>query len=1083
MSADVQRRAEELFVELLGLSQEEQQRVVDARCADDPELRSEIESLLGHHHEAESFLDHREISRLAELEDVTLEPGQAIGEYIVHSLLGRGGMGVVYVAEQQRPKRIVAVKLVRRVLAGYAMLRRFEHEAEVLGRLRHPGIAQIYAAGVADGGFGPTPYIAMELVQGPSILGYASLHALSIPQRLELIIKVAHAVHHAHQRGIIHRDLKPANILVDETGQPKVLDFGVARATDADLQLTTIQTNVGQLVGTMAYMSPEQVLADPREVDTRTDIYALGVVLYQLLADRLPLDVGNLPLAEAARIVRDQQPPRLSSINRACRGELETIVAKALEKDKSRRYQSAQALADDLEAYLEGRPIAARQDSTWYVLRSAIRRHRGPVAAGSLILLAVIGFAFFAAWQANVQRTLAKQEREARLEADAARHTAAERAEELRRNLYVSAIGFAQAAIAANDMDRVRRVLASCPEDLRGWEWKYLDTIVDTSDLQVPIPGETNARAHAARDGSMVVAWGGRTSIDLHDPMTRRLHRSVELAEFGQHIVRCLMSDDGTVCFATTEKGWLIKIDTHTGVLTPLKLTDDGRCYIVDVSPDGRHALVIVTRALPPGAPAGAANEQAELFDLMTGETLRRFESPLPFSGALSPDGRFVALGLMHRIVVFDMQSDEPERYIPFHQFQVMDIAFSPDSRFLATAGFDGFVGVVNMADYSYNRIMLTDNKLWCVDWSPDSRYVASGGTNAVVYVVEPALDRHVRSLVGHATTIDTVRWTSRGFLISGSRDSTFRRWNNPQMPDKPVASVGRFVSAGCWSHDGKRFYLGIEDGRVMELDVNSWRFVRELTRRGTWIGEIMISRDGELLAVASDDGTAVTLDREGAVLMTYRAAQGRVTDVSFTSDGTRLAVGGDDEHVAIIHPRTGALLMRLPSFAEKPTRLAWAPDDSILAVNYGSRVIRIFDGKTYTLLETLEGIGNECSQLRFNHTGSHFLAACFDGTVYMWRTSDWTMLGTFEGHKGGVFSISLSPDGTRVITGGWDNTVRIWDFASQLELLTMRPHRSVVWVTEFSPDGQSIVTAGGDHEAKLWRATPLGLPPIPYGP
>lgn len=1079
MTEDLQRRAEALFVELLGLPAAEQQRLLDERCAGDASLRSEVASLLGHHQQAESFLDHREISRLAELEDVTLEPGARIGEYTVQSLLGRGGMGIVYVAEQQRPKRTVAIKLIRRVLAGYAMLRRFEHEAEVLGRLRHPGIAQIYEAGVADCGLGPTPFIAMELVQGPPILAFASVHRLDISARVQLLAKVAHAVHHAHQRGIIHRDLKPANILVDDTGQPKVLDFGVARATDADLQLTTIQTNVGQLVGTLAYMSPEQVLADPREVDTRTDVYALGVILYQLLADRLPLDVSKLPLAEAARVVRDEQPPRLGTINRACRGELETIVAKALDKDKTRRYQSAQALADDLEAFLTGEPIAAKQDSTWYALRVAARRHRGPVVAIALVLLAVVTFASYGTWQAGVQKRLADQEREARKEADLARQSAAARAEELRQNSYVSAIGFAQAAIAANDMDRVRRVLASCPEDLRGWEWNYLTSNVDTSDLTVELPGGTPFRAVCATNGSVVATWRANAFIQLADAMTGEVFRGVDLSQFGPYVVRCEISADGATCIATTDTGWLVQIESQTGKTLGHRLTTEGRCYIVDLSADGTQALVMVNRNRTDANGRTVTDERAELIDVATGQTRRRFDSPLPFSGAISSDGRFVALGLLHQIAVFDLSTDAPAVYVNSHRHQAMDIAFSPDSRFVAVAGFDGFLTTYDIPRRALRRLTVSQNKLWSVAWSPDGTAIAAAGTDAVVSIVLPQLERVERTLVGHATTIDNLSWTTRGFLISGSRDSTFRRWNNPREPHQPTVLPGGPIMSGAWSPRPSLAYLGLTNGRVVELDTATGRVGRTLITQNAAILEIAVSKDGATVAVAAEDGLVATYTAEGVPLATHKFESGRAIDVCFHPDGTRLAVGSDDERVVILDPRTCDRIATLNAFGESGIRLAWSPDGSLLAVAYLS-IVRVFDGRTYTLLQELTGPKEWAGQVRFSPDGRHLLVASNDSDIHLWNTADWSPLRPFVGHKGGVFAISVSPDGSRLVSAGWDNTVRIWDYKTRLELLSMRPHKTSVWLAEFSPDGQQVLTGALDETALLWNASRRVTTPIP---
>src|SRR5688572_2292548 len=287
-----------------------------------------------------------------------------IGRYKIRRLIGEGGMGAVYEAEQEQPQRTVALKVIKPGLASPELLRRFAQESQALGRLQHQGIAQIYDAGTADTGYGPQPYFAMEFIRGEGLRDYAESHHLNTRQRLEIVVKVCDAVHHAHQRGLIHRDLKPGNILVDETGQPKILDFGVARVTDSDAQ-ATMQTDVGQLVGTLAYMSPEQVLADPLEIDIRSDVYALGVILYELLAGRLPYDISRR-LPEVLTAIREQDPSRLSSIDRSFRGDVETIVAKALEKQKTRRYASAAELAADITRFLNDEPIVAQPPTVSY---------------------------------------------------------------------------------------------------------------------------------------------------------------------------------------------------------------------------------------------------------------------------------------------------------------------------------------------------------------------------------------------------------------------------------------------------------------------------------------------------------------------------------------------------------------------------------------------------------------------------------------------------------------------------------------------------------------------------------------------
>ncbi len=335
-------------------------------------------------------------------EGIADPPVRQIGDYTIRRVIGSGGMGIVYEAEQQHPRRVVALKVMRAGMASPAVQRRFEYEAQLLARLRHPGIAQIYEAGTHTPDRGalapgddpsPIQYYAMEMVpEARTLTEHARAHGLNVRERLELLAKVCDAVHHGHSKGVIHRDLKPANILVDVSSgaaQPKVIDFGVARAQDAGAE-RTMQTQAGVLIGTPQYMSPEQIAADPGAVDTRSDVYALGLILYELLSNKLPYELAHLSLHEAARVVREYTPTRLSRATSggtsggSVRGDIETIVSKALEKSPDRRYQSAADLAADIRRFLNNEPIMARPPSVTYQLRVLARRHKA-IAAGVVI--------------------------------------------------------------------------------------------------------------------------------------------------------------------------------------------------------------------------------------------------------------------------------------------------------------------------------------------------------------------------------------------------------------------------------------------------------------------------------------------------------------------------------------------------------------------------------------------------------------------------------------------------------------------------------------------------------------------------
>jgi serine/threonine protein kinase len=411
------QRIEELFDQAIDLDPARRAAFLDEQCKGDADLRAAVEKLLHLDSKAQAGQSLLRSPLASTRPEALAQPAPrfpAIVRYRVVRLLGEGGMGTVYEAEQDNPRRTVALKVLRAGLASPALLARFRHEAQILGRLHNPGIAQIYEAGLADDG---QPFFAMEFIRGLPLDEYADRHRLDVAARLALLARVCDTVQHAHDQGVIHRDLKPANILVEDTGQPKVLDFGVARATDADLLTQAGLTRTGQVLGTPDYMSPEQVAGDPAAIDHRADVYALGVILFELLAHRPPYQLEGRPLAEMARLILEAEPPRLGSVNPELRGDVETIVAKALAKDPARRYQSAADMAADLRRWLAHEPIQARPPSALYQLRQFARRHKalvgGVFATVAALVLGLLGTILFAVGEARQRRQADAEKREA----------------------------------------------------------------------------------------------------------------------------------------------------------------------------------------------------------------------------------------------------------------------------------------------------------------------------------------------------------------------------------------------------------------------------------------------------------------------------------------------------------------------------------------------------------------------------------------------------------------------------------------------------------------------------------------------
>jgi len=402
MDQDRFKRLRELFQDALELDADARAGFLERECTGDEALRADVERLIQIEQGSGTFLETPAVLFTPPDDAASRLVGTRVGGYSIKRVISSGGMGVVYEALQERPERIVALKVIRQGIVSRSASRRFEYEAEILARLHHPNIAQVIEAGthiegeeVESGVAVGLPYLVMEFVAGArTITDYAREHDLSTKERLDLFIPVCEAVHHGHRQGVIHRDLKPSNILVDGEGTVKVIDFGVARAADSDLTMATMRTEAGQLIGTLQYMSPEQCEADPQGVDTRSDVYALGVVLYELLCEELPYDVEQAAILEALRLIREEPPRRPSTIRRALRGDMETIVLTALEKERGRRYQSVSELSGDIHRYLGGEVILARPAGplrrTWkWVKRNPVVSSAAGVAA--LALLAIIG--------------------------------------------------------------------------------------------------------------------------------------------------------------------------------------------------------------------------------------------------------------------------------------------------------------------------------------------------------------------------------------------------------------------------------------------------------------------------------------------------------------------------------------------------------------------------------------------------------------------------------------------------------------------------------------------------------------------
>jgi WD40 repeat protein/serine/threonine protein kinase len=1111
----------EIYIGALHRSGLDRSLYLDQTCGASGEFRQRVESLLAETTDLDGFLESPPSFSM----NPHYRPGDSIGSYQILQEIGGGGMGTVYLAQQTQPfQRNVAVKIVNTFVSSSQIIARFETERRALALMDHPNIARVLDGGTTPDGH---PYFVMQFIDGVSITDYCTRHSLNSNERLELLVDVSRAVQHAHQKGIIHRDLKPSNILVstiDGRPVPKVIDFGVAKVVDQNPSEWLTATHCGQIVGTLAYMSPEQA-THGADIDTRTDVYSLGVLAYELLTGRTPMGNSlprNASYADVLQAIDEVEPLRPSMVlaqdrlrereagspststtilHRQLRDEVDWIVMKCLEKDRSRRYATVEALIRDVERYLAGDAVDARPPSKIYLIRKFVRRHSlGVFGLCTLILVLIVGIT------ATTMQALRAMRAESmlRTEADKVRDE---------RDRALNAERKAESEQQVAERARQQEVL----------QRQNADRLSDRSKRQ-SYAAQINLAFRAWKDGqvarSLVLLEGQRPRFDEEDLRTfswyylwqvcHQGHVASWQAERGQVTGIRFLNNDQCVITSGWEGVRIWDVDLEANSCQHRMRFGTGNTWALAVSPDQQTVASATTATDPISVYVWNVGK-------VSANLMRRESIAAVRAVAFSRDGRWMAAGGGRGVTVWSSESGfenqllqrasshavtfspfddvlaagtddghvhvwsitdgtfESRFVFPAHEDQVRSIAISPDGKLLASASRD--VKIWDLHDgSSFSIPELGNSVVSSIDFSPDGQFLAIASEDRTARIWDVSA-RQVVNLFPHDLPLSAVRFSPSGQLVAtATHDGSVHFWKRT-----------RFASETTITHRDDVAHANILPGgrRILAMDRDSthvWQLSENRESADlidSWPGkDTRLSSDRRLIATLIDKSVEI---RDPITLKTINRfrVQGTPSRIELAASGDLLAAWESDHSISVDLYRisTGAHVRRVDRLSVDFSGL------TCLALN--ALGTRLATGHDFWWLAVRDAVSGE-QQLLLTHDRSSIVgvsAVAFSanerfivtgtttGTIRIWDAADGQLRSTLTGHTGVIRCVAFSPDEGTLASASDDATARLWDVATGSERALLLDGAGAVNSIEFDSSGMMLVAGCSSGNIKVWTA------------